>query len=175
MFTTKINSQSVSMWLIALFTMFMLLPSQQVQAQVISVDALEISGLGNYKGQYLTVYYGNGRRPSLNVGTSHFDIKSVHQKLTFKIESDSVVSPRQQISMVGKWPFRTNFIALIIHPSNKVTYSNPDGSAPEHEEVGNPKRASRLDSITLDELKRFSEEQKDEDGNAPAVIKYQLR
>jgi hypothetical protein len=148
--------------------------ASQSHANTKTIDRLEISGLGNYRGQYLSLYYGTGSRASFSVGTSYFDIFKVMFKRTVLIESDIVISEAVVLSLVGFTPRRPNFIGIAIHPNPEVTFLNPDSSVPENENPNNSRSISRLDSLTFRELELYIAAQTI-NGVKPGTVKYKLR
>lgn len=151
-----------------------LLSLTEALANTTKVPGLKISGLGNYRGQFLSVYYTYGKRPSLSVGTSDFDLKHVIQKRTISITADSVSVPEVELNLIGLWPLKPNFIGFIIHPQATVTFINADNSLPKNEDPDNSQRISRLDSLTFEEL-RLLVNAETKNGVVPTAISYILR
>ncbi|MFN7453375.1 MAG: hypothetical protein ACK5RO_01815 [Pseudobdellovibrionaceae bacterium] len=96
------------------------------------VPEINLNGLGNYRGQYATVIYANGR-PAVITSSSPIQkqvvLRSVSFTATKPISADGVVFPKTDISNVGFITY--NMIVFVVHREPQFTWVNANGTVPE--------------------------------------------
>lgn len=116
--------------LLAVGLMFGSFAERQANAsRVDTVPSLMINNLGQYKGQFLTVFYILGNRPFLATSQSQVDVDKVKSQKTLLIDKDQITMPAQQIekeNIRGSY----NFVIIVVSTQDKPVWKNADGSIP---------------------------------------------
>ncbi|WP_413584686.1 hypothetical protein [Bdellovibrio sp. HCB274] len=108
-------------------------------AKLESVPSIEVTQLGNYKGQYLTVLYAVGSRPFISTDASQLNISQVKESRTVYITGDTVTLPQVQVEKEGFRP-SYNIVVFVVSPQQNYSWVNADGTSPQ----GMPKTANQL-------------------------------
>ena len=116
-------------------------------AKADTVSGLQMKGLGNYVGKYLTVYYAIGGRATINTEGDQIHLRNVKAKKTIQITSDVVSLPSVDIPRTG-FMFPYNIIVFSVHGTADFRWVNADGSTPEGEQASGPTQYLEIDSLT---------------------------
>ncbi|WP_413575051.1 hypothetical protein ACLVWU_12390 [Bdellovibrio sp. HCB290] len=108
-------------------------------AKLEAVPSIEVTQLGNYKGQYLTVLYAVGSRPFISTDASQLNISQVKESRTVYITGDTVTLPQVQVEKEGFRP-SYNIVVFVVSPQQNYSWVNADGTSPQ----GMPKTANQL-------------------------------
>ncbi|WP_413557720.1 hypothetical protein [Bdellovibrio sp. HCB209] len=108
-------------------------------AKLESVPSIQVSKLGNYKGQYLTVLYAVGSRAIISTDPSQINISQVKESRTVYITGDNVTLPQVQVEKEGFRP-SYNIVVFVVSPQQNYSWVNADGTAPQ----GMPTTPNRL-------------------------------
>ncbi|MEK2688188.1 hypothetical protein [Bdellovibrio sp. GT3] len=108
-------------------------------AKLEAVPSIEVTQLGNYKGQYLTVLYAVGSRPFISTDPSQLNISQVKESRTVYITGDKVTLPQVQVEKEGFRP-SYNIVVFVVSPQQNYSWVNADGTSPQ----GMSKTANRL-------------------------------
>jgi hypothetical protein len=133
------------------FVLMSVFAAPVVHAQVVSVPQIEVARVGSYNGKYLTVYYGIGSRATIATADDQISLREVKYKKTVRIEGNSVVLPKVDLSRSGIF-LAYNIVVMVIHSDNQFTWKNINGSLPEGETNGDSSIALAIDSLTKPEI-----------------------
>jgi len=124
------------------------------------VPEINLTGLGNYRGQFATIIYANGRPAVISSSSptqKQVVLRSVSLTATKQISGDGVVFPKTDISNVGFITY--NMIVFVVHREPQFTWVNANGTVPEG--VAAPENATnRTNNILVDYLFRDEVSQK---------------
>lgn len=160
--------------LILTFVFSLLMMSQVAFAQTenpgnTTVNAIELKGLGNKKGMYLSVYYALGKRATIFTDPRQLSLREVKVKRTLPITDDAVLLPKVDLSRSGIF-LAYSIIVFVVHREPTFVWENTNGSRPEGE-VTTPATASMLKDAVVDSLSKKEFEDLASQQNA-AVISY---
>jgi hypothetical protein len=144
--TTNIQNKSARM-ILSFVASALLLLTLASNAKADTVSGLQMKGLGNYVGKYLTVYYAIGGRATINTEGDQIKLRKVKAKKTIQITGDVVNLPSIDIPRTG-FMFPYNIIVFSIHNTADFRWVNADGSIPENEQASGPTQYSVIDSLT---------------------------
>lgn len=99
-------------------------------AKIESIPALQVTKLGNYRGQYLTVLYAVGSKPFLSTAKNQITISQIKESRTAVISGDTLNLPSVQVEKEGFRP-SYNMIVAIVSPQPNYSWINADGSLPQ--------------------------------------------
>lgn len=108
-----------------------------------TVPKLEISNLGNYRGQHLTVLYAIGARPLFSTNDNQVILSEVKEARSFVIRDDQIQLESLQVEKEGFRP-SYNVIVIVVSPSPQFTWINADGTTPRGVELSNNRQRSRV-------------------------------
>jgi len=117
-----------------------------------TVPKIQVQKLGNYKGQYLTAFYGVGRRPFLSTDSSQFTLLEVKKITSQVINADFITLPAIDLQ---KQDVREgyNLVVIAVSPVQDFSFVNADGSAILGMPSTSNNRATMLRSFTKSEIK----------------------
>jgi hypothetical protein len=121
-----------------------------------TVGGLQMKGLGNYVGKYLTVYYAIGGRASINTQGDQIHIRKVKAKKTIQISGDTVTLPPVEIPRVG-WFLPYNIMVFVVHDGADFRWVNADATIPENETATGPTQYLTVDSLTKMEFESLQQ------------------
>lgn len=95
-----------------------------------TIPALSIGGLGNHRGQYLTLIYAIASRPLIATESSQITVTQVKETRTVYIAADQMTLPAVRVEKEG---FRPSYNMVIAVLSSQADFSwiNADGSTPQ--------------------------------------------
>lgn len=94
------------------------------------VPALQVTNLGNFRGQYLHVLYVVGSRPFIATDDSQVNVSQVKESRTVYISADTMELTSVQVEKEGFRP-SYNMIIFVVSPSSEFGWRNADGSIPQ--------------------------------------------
>ena len=95
-----------------------------------NVPSVQITGLGNKTGQYLTAIYAVGTEPFLATSPSQVNIHHVKKIVEVPISSDTMTLPSVQVEKIGFYP-SYNMVVLVISPQPNYSWVDADGTSPD--------------------------------------------
>lgn len=119
-----------------------------------TIPALQVGGLGNYRGQYLTVLYSIGSRPFISTDSSQITLSQVKESRTVYITADSMALPAVQVEKEGFRP-SYNMVVFVISPQADFGWVNADGSVPQGVSMTNNKQISILNAVNKSDVDNF--------------------
>jgi hypothetical protein len=130
-----------------IFVSILLLITMISKAKADTVSSLHLTGLGNYVGKHLTVYYALGARASINTEDDQLKLRSIKLKKTFTITGDTMTLPAVELQRTGViLPY--NIIVLVVHKTADFRWVNADGSVADGETSTGPSQFIMVDSLT---------------------------
>lgn len=123
-------------------------------AKLESVPSIEVSKLGNYKGQYLTVLYAVGSRPFISTDASQLNISQVKESRTVYITGDSVTLPQVQVEKEGFRP-SYNIVVFVVSPQQNYSWVNADGTAPQGMPTTPNRLANKINAVNKSDVDSF--------------------
>ena len=124
------------------------------------IPALNVTKLGNYRGQFLTVLYAVGSKPFIATQVGQVNISQIKDSKTIYLADDSVKLPAVQVEKEGFRP-SYNMIVLVVSPQPNFGWINADGSIPQGGVQTNNKQYSLINSINKTEVDEFVRTQGD--------------
>ena len=118
------------------------------------VPALEIGGLGNLRGQYLTVLYVVGSRPFISTDASRITLNQVKETKSVNIAADSMSFPAVQVEKEGVRP-SYNMIIIIVSPQPNFSWVNADGTVPQGMVVSQNRTATLMNALNKSDVDAF--------------------
>ncbi len=98
-------------------------------ARLERLPALEVQGLKNYRGQYLTVYYAIGSRPFISPDDSKINLSQIKEARSVYITNDTIKLTSTEIEKEGFRP-SYNIVMFIVSKEPNYSWVNADGSIP---------------------------------------------
>jgi len=125
-------------------------------AKADTVNSLQMKGLGNYIGKYLTVYYALGSRAVINTEGDQVRLRSVKSKMTVQITNDIVTLPAINLPRSG-FILPYNIIVFSIHNTADFRWVNADGTIPDGEITTGATQSLSIDSLTKVEFESMQQ------------------
>lgn len=128
-----------------------------------SVNAIDLKGLGNHIGKYLSVYYARGTRASISLSSSQIHMSEVKIKLTMPITSDTVSIRKFDLPRSGFF-LAYNIIVFVVHREKDFIWQNlmdpitPKGES-EVEIAPSMLKNDSVDSLTRSEFEALRDQQ----------------
>ncbi len=119
-----------------------------------TIPPVQITHLGNYKGQYLTVLYAIGSRPFISTEATQLTLTQVKDSRTVYITSDKMALPAVQVEKEGFRP-SYNMIVVIVSPKADFGWVNADGTRPQGTSMTNNKDVAVLNIINKVNVDNF--------------------
>jgi len=119
-----------------------------------TVPSLNISGLGNFRGQYLTVLYVVGSRPFISTDASQITLNQIKDSKTVNIAADAMAFPSVQVEKEGVRP-SYNMILLIVSPQPNFSWVNADGSLPQGMVNSGNRQATLMNALNKSDIDAF--------------------
>lgn len=136
-------------------TLALLTEVRAQEVRLYTVNPIQLHGLQNYKGKYLTVYYGLGSRGSLTTSEDQITLREVKEKRSFQITDEALNIPEINLKRSNVFiPF--NIIVFVIHDGPNFTWINGNSSVPDGELLTPNRSSQAVDSLTkieFDQLK----------------------
>lgn len=95
-----------------------------------TIPSMQVSRLGNLRGQYLTVLYAVGSRPFISTDASQINISQVKESRTVYITDDTLTLPQVQVEKEGFRP-SYNIVVFVVSTQPNYSWVNADGSVPQ--------------------------------------------
>lgn len=108
-----------------------------------TVPALEVSNLGNYRGQYLTVIYAIGAKPLFSTNDTQVILSQVKESRSSMIKDDQLNFASIQVEKEGFRP-SYNMIVVVVSPEPQFTWVNADGTVPRGVSTSNNRQKNRI-------------------------------
>lgn len=122
-----------------------------------SVNALQVSGLGNQLGKNITAFYAIGRGGLIATQRDQMTLRVVKWTKTLPIQGDSVTFPATPVLSWNGNQMPYNLVVFAIHNDGQLTWVNADGSRPEGSGNGPAAQPLYVDSLKnsqIDEMKK---------------------
>ena len=94
-----------------------------------TVPSIEVSNLGNYRGQHISLIYAIGAKPLFSTNDTQVILSQVKETRTQVIKKDQILFSSLQVEKEGFRP-SYNMILIVISPNPNFTWINADGSIP---------------------------------------------
>jgi hypothetical protein len=114
--------------IISVVTFFYSVPS--LAGRNVSVPVIEIQKLGNYRGQYITLYYGFEKTNVIRADKDLISLSDIRLTSTLPINADSVQFPAVQIEKTGVRG-AYDIVVAVVTPYRNFVWKNGDGSFPD--------------------------------------------
>jgi hypothetical protein len=115
-------------------------------ARLEKLPALEVQGLKDYRGQYLTVYYAIGSRPFISPDDSKITLSQVKEARSVYITDDSIKLTSTEIEKEGFRP-SYNIVMFIVSKQPNYSWVNADGTVPQGLSEGKNRSFSLISSL----------------------------
>ncbi|MGZ3744587.1 MAG: hypothetical protein ACXWRE_17210 [Pseudobdellovibrionaceae bacterium] len=96
-------------------------------ASIQKIPKIQIQKLGNFKGQYLTVFYAMGTRPFWSSGSAQATLSEIRVTKTEFITSSFITLPEIELQKKDFQPVY-NLAMMVISPRPGFSFVNADGS-----------------------------------------------
>jgi hypothetical protein len=96
-------------------------------ARVEMIPALSVGGLGNLRGQYLTLLYVIASSPLIATESSQITVTQVKESRTVYIAADQMTLPAVRVEKEGFRP-SYNMVLLVTSSQPDFSWTNADGS-----------------------------------------------
>lgn len=126
-------------------------PREAQAAATETVPKMEVQKLGNFKGQYLTVFYAVGTRPFIATDSSQFTLSEVKAIKTERIAEDLVTFPAIELQKQGFRP-GYNLVVMVISPEANVSLTNANGAPIEGMPQTDNRRTSLVRSFSKSDI-----------------------
>lgn len=115
------------------------------------IPPISVSGLGNHRGQYLTLLYVIASRPLIGIENSQITVVQVKESRTVYIAADEMSMPAVKI---GKEGFRPSYNMVLAVLSNTADFSwiNADGNLPPGSTATSSHRFENLKIISKSDI-----------------------
>lgn len=120
-----------------------------------TVPKIQVQQLGNFKGQYLTAFYGVGTRPFLSTDSSQFTLTEVKAIKSQVINADFITLPALDLQKQGFRP-GYNLVVIAVSSAPDFSFVNADGSAITGMPATSNHRASMLRSFSKSEIESLA-------------------
>lgn len=95
-----------------------------------TIPGLSVGGLGNLRGQYLTLLYVIASRPLIATESSQITVTQVKESRTVYIAADQMTLPAVRVEKEGFRP-SYNMVLLVTSAQPDFSWTNADGSTPQ--------------------------------------------
>lgn len=123
-----------------------------------SVKPIQVSGLENYQGQFITAIYANGGTGLLF--SSNLILRKIKVQKTLPIRGQTVTFPSVIIPALPGLESPYNYVILVIHPDDRPNASfkwvNSNGAQLQGTEIGNNTDITRFNSLSEKKIKDLS-------------------
>ncbi len=131
------------------------------------IPALNVAQLGNFKGQYLTIFYAVGSRPFISTDTSQISISQVKESRTIYLTADEMNTPAVQVEKEGFRP-SYNIIVFVVSPQPNYSWVNSDGTIPQGVTATSNHASSLINTLNRTDVDAFVKAQGE---NATLTVK----
>lgn len=111
------------------------LPSAMAQTQE-TIDAIQVTGLKDFQGKYLTVFFANGQKASVQFQDDQVKIKDIKGQATVEIKGSQVTIPATQIRRDYGFVGQMNVVVFVVHDHASFQWINLDGSPITNQKAG---------------------------------------
>ena len=133
-------------------TMTVLIPQALAEIPGKTVSSIQVSGLGNYRGNFITAIYARGGPSSLAAPEKQFliNLRQIRLQKTLEITADTVTFPATTTLTWTGLQFPYDYVVFVIHQNNDSVFkwANPNGTFPEGSPDGYATPMIKVDFLT---------------------------
>lgn len=131
------------------------------------VNPIQISGLSALRNAanrsvqnnlYVTVYYGIGRRASLNNQGDQITLREIKDKKTLPLKGDTLDFPEINLKRSNVF-ISFNIVVFVVHVGPQFTWVNANGQPPEGQTQTEQRSFLNVDSMTQPEFQSLIQKQ----------------
>lgn len=134
------------------FAMTALAPLAFAEIPGKTVSSIQVSGLGSYRGNFITAIYARGGPSSLAAPEKQFliNLRQIRLQKTLEITNDSVTFPATTTLTWTGFQFPYDYVVFVIHQFNDSVFKwvNPNGTYPEGSPNGTNIPMLQVDFLT---------------------------
>ena len=115
-------------------------------ARLEKLPELEIQGLKEYKGQYLTVFYALGSRPFFSTDNSKIHLSQIKDSRSVYIASEKIRFASTEIEKEGFRP-SYNIVVFVVSKNPNYTWVNANGESPQGLVISENRNATFINAV----------------------------